>query len=120
MVDQSTYLDQSHAYLAQAREEFARGDLRQAAEKAWGAASQVVKAAAEQHGWRHTSHRHLLIAASQLQQRSGDMDLSRLFRSAHMLHMHFYEGNLSTDEVADCLDATTRFVDRVEALLPLR
>lgn len=120
MVDQSTYLDQSHAYLTQAHEEFARGDLRQASEKAWGAASQVVKAAAEQYGWPHTSHRHLLIAASQLQERSGDMELSRLFLHAQGLHTHFYEGNLNPDEVADYLDATARFVDRVEALLSPR
>ena len=118
MVDQSTYLDQSHAYLTQAHEEFARGDLRQASEKAWGAASQMVKAAAEQYGWRHNSHRQVLIAASQLQELSGDMELSRLFLHAQGLHTHFYEGNLNPDEVADYLEATTRFVDRVEASLP--
>ena len=118
MVDQTTYRDQSRVYLEQAGEELARGDLRQASEKAWGAASQMVKAAAEQHGWRHNSHRQLLIAASQLQERTGDMELSRLFALAQSLHTHFYEGNLNADEVAEYLGATARFVDRVEALLP--
>ena len=118
MVDQSTYLDQSRAYLAQAQGEFARGDLRQASEKAWGAASQAVKAAAEQNGWRHSSHGQLLRAASMLQELSADMEISRLFSHAQALHTHFYEGNLNPDEVADYLDATTRFVDKVEALLP--
>ena len=118
MVDQTTYRDQGRAYLVQALEEFARGDLRQASEKAWGAASQLVKAAAEQHGWRHNNHGQLLRAASMLQEHTGDMELSRLFLYAHMLHTHFYEGNLNPDEVTECIDATTRFVDRVEALLP--
>ena len=117
MVDQTTYREQGRAYLGQAHEEFARGDLRQASEKGWGAASQLVKAAAELYGWRHTNHGQLLKAASMLQEHTGDMELSRLFRSAHILHTHFYEGNLSADEEADCLDATARFVERVEAFL---
>ena len=91
MVDQSTYLDQSHAYLTQAHEEFAQGDLR-ASEKAWGAASQI-------------GDRRLVS------------EVKGLFSHAQALHTHFYEGNLNPEEVADYLEATTRFVDRVEALL---
>ena len=117
MVDQATYREQSHTYLAQAHEEFARGDLRQASEKAWGAAAQMVKAAAELHGWRHNSHRAVLLAASQLQERTGDMDFSRMFGSAQALHTHFYEGNLNAAEATEFLEDTARFVDRVEALL---
>jgi hypothetical protein len=120
MVDQTTYREQSHIYLTQAREEFARDDLRQASEKAWGAASQIIKGAAEQYGWQHISHRHLLEAASLLREQTGDQDLSLLFRSAQALHTHFYEGNLNPDEVAECVDDTARFIDKVEALLSAR
>ena len=39
--------------MEQANEELARDDLRQASEKGWGAASQIVKAVAEERGWEH-------------------------------------------------------------------
>ena len=44
MVSRLAYRDQSRVYLEQANEELARDDLRQASEKGWGAASQIVKA----------------------------------------------------------------------------
>ena len=53
MVSRLAYRDQSRAYLEQANEELARDDLRQASEKGWGAASQIVKAVAEERGWEH-------------------------------------------------------------------
>ncbi len=42
--------------LVKAREELAQGDVRQASEKGWGAAAQMVRAVAEQRGWEHTGH----------------------------------------------------------------
>ena len=56
MVSRLAYRDQSRAYLEQANEELARNDLRQASEKGWGAASQIVKAVAEERGWEHRGH----------------------------------------------------------------
>ena len=53
MVSRLAYRDQSRAYLEQANEELARDDLLQASEKGWGAASQIVKAVAEERGWEH-------------------------------------------------------------------
>ena len=38
------YTRQADVYMIQANEEFALGDLRQASEKAWGAAAQITKA----------------------------------------------------------------------------
>ena len=38
-----TYREASRQLLAQARAELDAGDLRQASEKAWGAAAQIVK-----------------------------------------------------------------------------
>ena len=51
----TTYREQSRVFLAQAHfEELAKGDLQQASEKGWGAASQMVKAIAQErtrNGW---------------------------------------------------------------------
>ena len=48
----TTYREQSRrgVFLAQAHEELAKGDLQQASEKGWGAASQMVKAVAQERG----------------------------------------------------------------------
>ena len=44
------YREASRHLLAQAHGELYAGDVRQASEKGWGAAAQVVKAIAEQRG----------------------------------------------------------------------
>ncbi len=46
----------SRYLVQQARAELALGDLRQASEKGWGAAAQMVKAVAEFRGWSHRYH----------------------------------------------------------------
>ena len=47
MTTETHYRSAATQLLAQARQELARGDVRQASEKGWGAAAQAVKAVAE-------------------------------------------------------------------------
>ena len=61
-----TYREASRQLIAQARAELDVGDLRQASEKAWGAAAQMAKAAASSRGWDHDQHRHLWNVAKDL------------------------------------------------------
>ena len=91
MVSRLAYRDQSRVYLEQANEELARDDLRQASEKGWGAASQIVKAVAEERGWEHRGHRQLHDAVSMLVDETGDEEMT-LFAVANHLHINFYEG----------------------------
>lgn len=42
--------------LRQAREELTAGDVRQASEKGWGAAAQILKAIAARRDWEHQGH----------------------------------------------------------------
>ncbi len=51
---------------AQARAELAGGDARQASEKGWGAAAQIVKAVANSRGWQHRGHSLLFDAVGDL------------------------------------------------------
>ena len=44
-------------FMAKAQAYLAEDDLLQASEKGWGAAAQMVKAAAEMRGWPHKNHR---------------------------------------------------------------
>ena len=118
MVSRLAYRDQSRAYLEQANEELAKEDLLQASEKGWGAASQIVKAVAEERGWEHRGHRQLHDAVSLLVVETGDEELRLLFSVANHLHINFYEGWLDRDAVEFNLRQVTRFIEKVEALLP--
>ena len=118
MVTQLTYRQQSRRFLEQARRELGEGDLAQASEKGWGAASQMVKAVAESRGWEHEPHRMLLRAVNGLVEEQGDMELGKLFAMARYLHENFYEGHMDATLVASGLEDMARLVDKLEALLP--
>ena len=45
------YTEMSQRFIQQAGDEFQRGDLLQASEKAWGAAALATKSIAEQRAW---------------------------------------------------------------------
>ena len=112
-----SYAQRGRRYLAQASEEFAREDYEQASEKGWGAASQLMKAVAEERGWRHGHHRHLYEVSSRLAQEVEDAEIRMLFRAAHDLHINFYEGYMPVDDVAYSLTQVTQLVERVESIL---
>lgn len=112
-----TYREASRDLLAQAHSELDAGDLRQASEKAWGAAAQMVKAAAELRGWDHYSHRGLFVTVDQLVDEVGDPDIHALFAYPNYLHTNFYENAFSAERVARYLTLTEEFVAKMEAIL---
>ena len=80
-----------------AGEYYGRGDLRQASEKGWGAAAQMVKAIAE--NWKddevvHGRHQDLRALVAGLATADQEPELDLLFQSAQTLHENFYEDNL--------------------------
>ncbi len=103
--------------MAQATKELAEGDLRQASEKGWGAAAQMVKAVAEQRGWEHQNHARLFGVVERLAEETDDSDLSTLFHVASSLHVNFYENWLPNGMIATGLRDIERFLDRMERLL---
>ena len=111
------YREASHRLLTQARSELAVGDVRQASEKGWGAAAQILKAIAEERGWEHGKHRHLSRVASRLRAETGDRDVFRLYMVADSLHGNFYEDELETQDVVEALDDVATFVAKLEPLV---
>jgi hypothetical protein len=103
--------------MAQAWEELERGDLRQASEKGWGAASQMVKAAAEIRQWDHQSHGDLHNVVRSLAVEIGDRSLRQLFNTAGSLHQNFYEGWQPAAVVRDNLEDVGTFVERMERIV---
>ncbi|MDE2785666.1 MAG: PaREP1 family protein [Chloroflexota bacterium] len=110
------YLAASRHLLGQSRKELARGDVRQASEKGWGAAAQIVKSVAEHRGWEHRSHAALFNAVSLLVSETGDAEIRRLFHVASALHVNFYEDWDNAVNVASGLDDVEQFVDKLELL----
>ncbi len=113
----NTYQVASRQLLAQGREELARGDVRQASEKGWGAAAQIVKAVAEQRGWSHRNHAALFDVISYLVTETRDVEIRRLFDVANALHINFYENWNNAQNVSTALDDVERFVDKLEPLV---
>ncbi len=112
------YKKQSRIFLSQAYEELERGDLPQASEKGWGAATQILKAIAQERGWEHFSHRDVMRTVDSLERETGDDQLGILFASATHLHVNFYENTYAKKSIGNHLHRVTRFVDKAEAFLP--
>ena len=111
------YRDDSRHLLAQARSELAGGDVRQASEKGWGAAAQILKAIAEDRGWDHGKHRHLSRVASRLRAELGDGDIFRFYQVADSLHGNFYEDEFTPEDVAQALGDVEQLLGKLEPLI---
>ncbi len=114
-----TYQERSREYLAKAFQELEAGDLTQAAEKGWGAASQMVKAVADSRGIEHRPHRSILLVAQQLARETGDDEMDALFDAASILHQNFYEDTLDREGIESRLHRVEQFVAKVERLLSM-
>ena len=111
-----TYRAAGRGLLAQGRRELAEGDTRQASEKGWGAAAQMVKAVAERRGWAHQSHAALYRVVGRLADETGDEEIRRLFDVAGNLHVNFYENWNTARNVTAGLNDVERLLDRLEPL----
>ena len=103
-------------YLEDADKLLAEGDFVQASEKYWGAVAEMVKAIAEQRGWRHFSHRELREAVSRLRRETGDDDLLRLFGLAEALHPNFDENWMQPEDVQIHAEDAHKFVEKLRPL----
>ena len=111
-----TYKAASRFLLSQGESELARGDTRQASEKGWGAAAQMVKSIAEQRGWEHKGHAELYNVIARLVVETGDDEIRRLFHVAGSLHTNFYENWDNASNVAAGLADVRRFLDKLEPM----
>ena len=108
------YIEAARILLAQAYEELAKGDLRQAAEKAWGATALAVKAYAM---WRDKkrlgSHRELWRYKDKIVKELGDWVRSS-WNAGNSMHTCFYEGWCTEEDVKSNLREVERLVKEIE------
>ena len=110
------YTGLSRRYIQQAEEEFQRGDLPQTSEKAWGATAESAKSVAAQRGWRHSSHDSLRDVTAQIADERSRPDLRRLFRSAGMLHVNFYEDWMDRRHVRGGMADVRAYMSEMDAV----
>ena len=112
-----SYWEASESLLEQAKDELAKGDLRQAGEKAWGAVALALKSLAyKREGLRLSSHGELWEYVSRLVEETGDRELGRLWRSASSMHTNFYEGWADKRHVEEAIEDVENFVRKLERL----
>ena len=102
-------LDKAYTYLSD-------GDLRQASEKGWGAAAQIIKAVAEH--WRtsgitHRSHDDLQNLVGLVAQPETQSALIIGFDRAQKLHRNFYENDGTERFITLTLLAVSQFIDDI-------
>ena len=98
--------DISAQFLDHAEDEFRKGDLLQASEKAWGAVSHYVNSIARQRSWPLGSHRQLIDNANYLINRdpANASERRRLLRSISALHANFYQAYLDEDSIREGIE----------------
>jgi len=110
------HLRLSEKYMGEAEEFLRKGDYVQASEKAWGAASQLVKALAARRGREARSHRELHELVAKISEELQDREIGRLWRSSTSLHQNFYENWFTENQVAEGVEDAKKLVEKLKQL----
>ena len=103
-------------FLEDADREYEAGDMLQASEKLWGAASHTVIAEMHRREMAASGHRAMVLAVQQFADELEDPALSDMFAGARALHANFYHGFMEDYEFEIDREKVHRFVDRMLAL----
>ncbi len=109
---------QARAFLGKAREYLAQGDLHQASEKGWGAASHMAKAVALAQGWSYDTHAEFSVVLNQARQATGEDRLRGLRGIANDLHGNYYRRKRHLDAEEITRDIAS-MAEPLELLAPL-
>ena len=109
------YIETALELLNKAREELRRGDVRQAAEKLWGATALAVKAYAWwKEGRRLTSHGELWEYSKRIMEELGAW-VSDSWAQATAMHVCFYEGWCTARHVEEAIKRIEKLLNEVKA-----
>ena len=111
------HIEQARLFLTQADSEFAAGDILQASEKLWGAASHAVMAAAQSEGMSCGSHRAQRVVAEELASRHDDPRMVEGFALAGKFHANFYHGFMEPEDWLHESPLVRDFTERILALV---
>ena len=100
-------------FLDDADREFAAGDLLQASEKLWGAASYALKAICRQRGWGHAKYAQRRHAAQLLAELESDPAIFAYFKIAQSCHANFYNNWMYADDIDTSRAYIRELVDKI-------
>ncbi len=113
------YIEAAKELLEQSVEELKKDDIRQAAEKLWGAAALAIKAyAMAKEGKRLSSHGELWEYKRKLMRELGRWVYDS-WSAANEMHTCFYEDWCTSEDVKEALQRVTRLVKEVARKLGL-
>ena len=106
------YASQARDFLEKSRDYLDAGDLHQASEKGWGAASHMLKAAAVAQGWEYARHSDFYRLLNELALQTSNDRILDFRGAANILHANFYERKRNLNG-----EIIRRDLDRVAELL---
>ena len=100
------FLERSKSYLAE-------GDLHQASEKGWGAASHIIKAVAAANNWEYEAHDQFESVVVNASQRYRQPSLLQMSRAGEALHRNYYKRSLllNADVIREEIEDVERMVN---------
>ena len=112
------YLEQSREFMVKSRNYLAAGDLHQASEKGWGAASHMAKAVAVAQGWQYDNHSGFNEVLYQARELSGNPRIRELRAIAGELHVNYYrrKRHLNARDIGESLDGIAELLDLLTPL----
>ena len=110
------HVETARRFLADADREYEAGDMLQASEKLWGAASHVVIAEMQRRGIKSSGHRAMVLAVQEIAKDQREPALSDMFAGARALHANFYHGFMEDYEFEIDREKVHRFVNRMLTL----
>ena len=118
------YRDNLDHYRKHVQRSLDGSDYRQAAEKSWGAFTQIVKAIGADHQIKLSSHVGIYRVAGELASLVGQMDpnaesaLNNATGLVSGLHTHFYENNLTDAVVIQSAGTVSDGIDLLQEYFP--
>ena len=117
-MDSREHAAQADFLMAVAKQPPVAANRQLRSEALWGAATQMVKAVAKAHNRANRSHRQMFLAVRWIEDNVvNDPELADDFSRIERLHVNFYDGELSNDEIAQLHNATERFVAKMQRIL---
>ena len=123
-VHAETYRTNLAHYRQHVQRSLGESDYLQAAEKSWGAFTQIVKAIGADHQIRLSSHVGIYRVSGELAALVGQVDpnaehtLNNATGLVHSLHTHFYEGDLTDAVVIQSAGTVSDGIDLLQDYFP--
>ena len=107
------HIETARQFLLDADREYEAGDVLQASEKLWGAASHVVIGEMKSRGMAVRTHRQTVEAVEAFSKEFREPSLADWFIAARGLHRNFYNGDLDDWDFRMHRRRVHQFVDRM-------